>query len=233
MTTEGKPVPEDDLYEKAKLEKVLEPYLQTRSYKTGHVLWTEGEISGSLLLLDRGRVKAVRMMPDGTSVLLYVFAEGDLFGFLPFVDGGPYPATAIVVDDVEARVMSRSTLHRAIKENPKIALILLGAIGRRLRQAFSRLGDQSQRSSIVRVAAALSLLLPAEKPSAIEIIDVPSPIQNFAADVGMAPETFSRAITQLVEAGVLHRLASPRLQVLDVKRLRSIASGWEDSGKDD
>ena len=206
--------------------KVLEPYLRARHYKAGQVLWTEGELSGRMVLLVRGRVKALRVLPNGSSVLLHVFSGGDIFGFLPFVDGGPYPATAIAVDEVDARVMSRSELRQAIHSDPQVAMVLLGALGKRLRQAFGRLGDQAQRSSLARVAAALSLLLPeAGGSDATTIIDVPSPIHDFAADVGMTPETFSRAVTQLVECGVLKRLAVPQLQVLDTRRLQQIASG--------
>ncbi len=208
--------------------KALDPYLQVRRYRAGQVLWTEGEVSGRLVLIEKGRVKAVRVLPDGSSVLLYVFSVGDIFGFLPFVDGGPYPATAIAVDDVEARVMSRSTLRQAIQADHQVAMVLLGALGKRLRQAFGRLGDQAQRSSVARVAAALCLLLPAGATAAILTVDVPTPIHDFAADVGMTPETFSRGVTGLVEAGVLHRLSSPRLQVLDTRRLWAIASGRDD-----
>lgn len=211
--------------------KVLQSYLRPRRFRAGQVLWVEGEASGRLVLLERGRVKAVRFLPDGSSVLLYVFAAGDLFGFLPFVDGGPYPATSIAVDDVEARVMSRSALHRAVRENPQVAMVLLRALGTRLRQAFDRLGDQAQGSSTARVAAALSLLLPGEDPGPATLIDVPRPIHEFAADVGMTPETFSRAVTQLAKAGLLRRLAPPRLQVLDARRLRGIAAGRDDPGR--
>ena len=209
--------------------KALEPFLHPRHYRAGQVLWTEGEVSGRMVLLVRGRVKAVRVLPDGSSVLLYVFSAGDIFGFLPFVDGGPYPATAIAVDDVEARVVSRSELRQAIHQDPQVAMVLLEALGKRLRQAFARLGDQAQRSSLARVAAALSLLLPERGESnPTTLIDVPSPIHDFAADVGMTPETLSRAVTQLVESGVLQRLAVPKLQVLDARRLRQIASGQRD-----
>ena len=164
--------------------KVLEPYLHARHYKAGQVLWTEGEVSGRMVLLVQGRVKAVRVLPDGSSVLLHVFSAGDIFGFLPLVDGGPYPATAIAVDEVDARVMSRSELRQAVHQDPPVAMVLLKALGKRLRQAFGRLGDQAQRSSLARVAAALSLLLPEAGGSDVTtIIDVPSPIHDFAADV--------------------------------------------------
>jgi hypothetical protein len=46
----------------------------------------------------------------------------------------------------------------------------------------------------------------------------------------MTPETFSRGVTQLAEAGILRRLSPPRLQVLDARRLRGIAAGRDDPG---
>ena len=204
---------------------VLEPYLHTHHYHAGQVLWNEGDVTGRLVLLRKGRVKVLHAMADGSSVLLYVFSEGDLFGFLPFIDGGPYPATAVAVDEVEARVMSRSALRTAIAKDPEVAFVLLGALGARLRQAFVRIGDHAQRNAVVRVAAAVVLLLPEPRASSPTLVDIPGPLHDFAADVGMTPETFSRALTQLVDKGLLHRLASPRIQVLDVVGLKRIASG--------
>lgn len=203
----------------------LEPYLQERQYDAGQVLWAEGEISGRLVLIDRGRVKALRVLSDGTSILLYVFGPGNLFGFLPFVDGGAYPATAIAVDAVKARVMTRSSLRRAIREDPQVAMVLLNALGSRLREAFRRMGDQAQPSAVSRTAAALTLLLPAQAKAGQTIISIPHPKQDFAADLGMTAATFSRALTKLVDAAVLHRLTSPQLQVLDPEKLSAIAAG--------
>jgi len=186
----------------------------------------EGERSGRMVVIDAGRIKAVRTLPDGRTVLAYVFGPGDLFGFLPFMDGGPYPATAIAVDAVEARVMSRAALRRAVRDNPELAFVLLGALGARLREALARLGDHAQKHASARVAAALCLLRPTPRVAdATVIIDVPSPLHAFAADLDMTPETFSRAVSKLVSGGVLHRLANGRLQVLDAARLAHVAAG--------
>lgn len=191
------------------------------------MLWTEGERSGRLVVIDAGRIKAVRTLPDGHSVLVYVFGPGDIFGFLPFLDGGPYPATAIAVDDVQARVMTRSALRAAVREDSELAFVLLGALGTRLRQALLRVGDNAQKHAPARVAAALSLLLPASQSvsGATVILDVPSPLHAFAEDLHMTPETFSRAVSGLVSQGILHRLPGGRLQVLDPERLARVAAG--------
>ena len=206
--------------------EVLECYLEPRTYRAGQVLWAEGEVSGRLTLLDEGRVKALRARPDGRSVLLYVFGPGDIFGFLPFLDGGPYPATAVAIDEVRARVMSRSELRGVIARDPQVAMVLLSALGQRLRDAFERVDDQGRRDATARVAAALLLLLPAGVASgSLTVIEVPSPLYAFAEDMGLTPETFSRALSRLVEHEVLHRLGPGKLQVLDLPRLRRIASG--------
>ncbi len=203
----------------------LEPYLARRRYRAGHVLWTEGETFGRLVLLDQGRVKIVRAQPDGRSVLLHVFGPGTVFGFLPFLDGGPYPATAVTLEDVEARVMSRADLLRVIDQNPRVCMLLFEELGQRLRQAFARIDELSQRSATVRVAAALAALLPAGRAGPLQVIEIPRPGYGFAEEIGVTPETLSRALSRLVEAGVLHRLGPGRLQVLDGKRLKDAAAG--------
>lgn len=204
---------------------VLEPYLKSRKYKPGEVLWLEGDETGELVVLDRGRVKAVKEEPDGRSILLYVFSPGDVFGFLPFVDGGPYPATSVAVEEVSARVMSRSELLSVLRRDPELAMVLLEMLGLRLRQALDRVADQTRRNAVSRVAAALMLLLPPGDLPRGAIIDIPQPMHDFAADVGLTPETFSRSLTKLVDAGILHRLAPPGIQVLDTQALRAAASG--------
>jgi len=203
----------------------LEPYLESRRYPAGQVLWNEGEPAGRLVVLDRGRVKILRTERGGRSILLYVFSPGDLFGFLPFIDGGPYPATAIALDDLEARVMSHSALDAAIRADPQVAMTLLAALGARLREAFARIGDQTRRNATAQVAASVVLLQSSAAGDRAALIDVPRPTYAFAKDLGLTAETFSRAVTRLVEAGVLHRVGSQKLQVLDQKRLEDVAAG--------
>ena len=218
------PGPDEHNLESA-VPAVLARHLEPRRYRPEQVLFRMGERTGNLVVLDRGRVKAVRVQPDGASVLLYVFGPGDVFGFLPFLDGGPYPASAIAIDEVRARVMTRPALRRLVREEPEVTLALLEALGRRLREAFDRLGAQAAHDATTQVAAAILLLLPADvEEGSLGVVEIPSPTYGFAADVGLTAETFSRAVTRLVEADVLHRIGRGRLQILDLERLRQRAA---------
>ena len=177
-----------------------------------------------LVALERGRVKAYRVLPNGNAVTLLLFGPGDVFGFMPFLDGRPYPATAQALDEVEALVVSRADLTAAFERDPHVALALVRLLATRLREAFDRIESSSVPEVLPRVAAALAALLPDEPaPGALAVIELPVRSSEFAAAIGVAPESLSRAITKLVEARVLHRLAPRRFQVLDASGLRRAA----------
>ena len=204
--------------------KALAPYLRTRRFPSGSILWREGEPASLVVAIDEGRVKIYRTLPDGNTATLLLFGPGDLFGFLPFLDGRPYPATAEAVDAVRARTMSRDGLLRALRENPAVALPLFSFLGRRLREAFDRIELLSSRGTLPRVAAALTALLPEGEMKRMTIVSLPIPSGEFARALGITPESFSRAVTDLADGGVIRRLGRGRFQVLDPRSLRGVAS---------
>lgn len=199
---------------------LLAPYLAQRRFRAGKVLWNAGEPASIVAVIDRGQVRIFRPLPDGGEVSLYLFGPGDFFGFLPFLDGAPYPASAVATTDVRARILTRTQLFAALAERPPIAIALLQFLGLRLREAFHRIEVLSGRGSIPRVAAALAGLLPVP-PSLPALVTLPMTAAMFAGTLGLAPESFSRAVTALVEARVLRRLGRGRLQVLDLAGLRA------------
>ena len=203
---------------------LLTPYFRGRRFPAGSILWREGEPANLVVALDEGHIRIYRGLPDGNTAAMYLFGPGELFGFLPFLDGRPYPATAMAMDDVRARTMSRDGLLQAIRENPEVAFPLFSFLGRRLRDAFDRIELLSARGTLPRVAAALAALLPLEAGEKTPVVFLPVPSGEFARALGITPESFSRAVTDLVETGVIRRLGRGRFQVLDPRSLGKIGS---------
>jgi CRP/FNR family transcriptional regulator len=210
--------------EAAKAFASLAPYLRARRFPAGTVLWREGEPASMVVVIDTGRVKICRTLSNGKTVTLLLFGPGEMFGFLPFIDGGPYPANAEAVDDVEARTISRDGLLSALRDNPDLAMTLLSFLGRRLREAFNKIEFLSERGALPRVAAALAALPQKGEGAGTTILSLQMPSGEFARGLGITPESFSRAITDLVETGVIHRVGRGRFQVLDLQSLRKIGS---------
>ena len=117
---------------------LLGPYLHRKRFRAGELLWREGDTDGMLVFLESGTVKIYRLLPDGRTVTLFLFGPETVFGFMPFLDGEPYPAYAQALEDAEARIMPRSSLLGALKQDPQVAVFLLQHLSRRLRVAVSR-----------------------------------------------------------------------------------------------
>lgn len=207
-----------------RVRSLLAPFLHPRTFAPGELLWREGDDAGMLACIDSGRVKIHRVLPNGEDLTLFLFGPGDAFGFMPFLDGRPYPATAQALTEVTALVMARSQLVGAFERDPQVALTLVGLLATRLREAFDRIERSSTPAVLPRVAAALaSLLPPGGGTSSLVVVELPVRSRDLAAAVGIAPESFSRAVTALVRRRILHRLGPRRYQILDPAALRGMA----------
>lgn len=216
MTSPGQSLQSDDVASEAR--RLLAPWFRRRQFGRDSFFWHEGDRTGMLVAVVHGHVKAFRPLPDGREVTVYLFGPGDVFGFLPFLDGDPYPLSTRAVDDVEADVLMREQLLETVRQDPDVAMALLALLGRRLREAFDRVAVSSG-GAVPRVAAALSTLIPAEHDPSALVIELPVTGHEYAAALGITPESLSRAISKLVEDGLLHRLGARKLQVLDVQQL--------------
>ncbi len=203
------------------VRELLRAHLQVRRFAKGSLLWREGETSGMLVAIRSGRVKIYRLLPTGRSVTVFLFAPGDVFGFLPFIDGGPYPAYAQAIEEVEAEVMARSTLLQALRAEPDLAPPLLSLLGRRLREAVDLIQSLSTPGARARVAAALLALVPESpaEPVGRVVVRLPVAAHEFAGALGLAPETLSRALTGLAEDRLLERAGAGRYRLLDLPAL--------------
>ncbi len=177
-----------------------------------------------LVAIESGRVKIYRVLPSGNAVTLYLFGPGDVFGFMPLLDGRPYPASAQALQDVTVMAVSRADLQAAFRGDPQVALTLVTLLATRLREAFDRIERASVPEVLPRVAAALAGLVPEDQEGrSLLVLERPVTSSEFASAIGVAPESLSRAITKLVEGAILHRLASRRYQVLDLAGLQRAA----------
>jgi CRP/FNR family transcriptional regulator len=206
-----------------KTRQLLRPYLHIRQFKKGSLLWREGETLGLLVAIKTGRVKVYRLLPTGRAVTLFLFGPGDICGFLPFLDGAPYPAHAQAIEDVEAEVLPRSALSQALRAEPELAAPLIALLGHRLREAMDLIQRLSTPGARSRVAAAVLALIP-EAPGSEPVIRLPVTAQEFAGAIGITPETFSRALTHLERNRVLEREGGGRYRVLDLERLKQAAA---------
>jgi flavin reductase (DIM6/NTAB) family NADH-FMN oxidoreductase RutF len=111
------------------LRATLVANAQERTFAAGAPIVAEGDEGDMLFLLLEGSVRVER-----GGRLVTTLNEGDFFGEVSVLDGGPRSADVIAGSDVRCLTVSREALHRALVEDPETAWRMLVAVASRLRE---------------------------------------------------------------------------------------------------
>lgn len=201
----------------------------TRTVPAGTVLFTAGEPSRGLYIIASGRVRIYRLSAEGREQVLHVEVPGRPVAELPLFDGGPYPASAVTVDESRLVFLPRSDLESIYRENPDVAHAIIIGLGKRLRH----LVQVTETLAFRDVAARLALLLAgyaerSGRPTSegVELV-LDRTQEEIALEIGAARESVSRALKQLQRKGLVRQLERDRLLIPDPARLRTIAAPGE------
>ena len=176
-----------------------------REFEAGHVVFREGDASDTCYVVRSGRARAVRQHRDGRVITLANFGPGDFFGELALFEDERRSATVEAVQDTRAIALLGSDMRRLIINNPELAMKLLVALGRRLRETNERLARQSFQTVQSRVATVLRELAEQAAPEGGSASDVriTATQADLAKLAGSSRESASRFLAVLERAGVI------------------------------
>jgi CRP-like cAMP-binding protein len=176
-----------------------------RSFPAGQVIFREGDASDTCYVVGTGHARAVRENVDGRTIALAHFGPGDIFGELAMFDDERRSATVETLDEVEAIAILGQDMRRLLREHPDIAVKLVIALGRRLREANERLARQSFQTVQSRVAGVLGQLVRQAQAEGAAERDVLVTITqaDIAQLAGSSRESASRFLAVLERAGVV------------------------------
>jgi CRP/FNR family transcriptional regulator len=176
-----------------------------RQFVAGEVVFREGDESNTCYVVRHGRARAVREHPDGRSITLANFGPGDIFGELAMFDDERRSATIETLEDTEAIAILGGDMRRLLSEHADIAVKLLAALGRRLRETNERLARQSFQTVQSRVASVLLQLVAGARSEGAEEGDVliTSTQASLAQLAGSSRESASRFLAVLERAGII------------------------------
>ncbi|WP_300164321.1 Crp/Fnr family transcriptional regulator [Solidesulfovibrio sp.] len=203
---------------------------ETRRYARGADIFFAGEPAQGFFSVASGKVRIYQTSLAGKEHILHVFGPGEVFAEVAVFSGGVYPASAQVLEDGEYLFFPRERFRRLLKDEPDLAMNMLGLLSIRLRQLVKKLEDLSLREVPARLAAHL-LLLQAQSRKRRLALDLPK--GQLAAYLGTIPETLSRVLRRFSDEGVII-LSGTTLEILDAGRLEAYAGvGGTGGGKED
>ncbi len=227
-------VPVFSTLESGDLERIAQLAVP-RSFEAGQVVFREGDRSDTCYVVHEGRARAVREH-GGRTLTLATFGRSDIFGELALFEDEHRSATVETLEPMSAVAVLGPDMRRLMAEHPQIAMRLLVALGRRLRETNERLARRSFQTVQSRVASALSEMVEqaqAQSPPATaegrESPSVPAEghdvqISATQADLaklaGSSRESASRFLAVLERAGVISQ-GRGRLVVHDPEALQA------------
>src|ERR1700736_6062978 len=134
-----------------------------RQFEPGQAVFREGDQSDTCYVVRDGHARAIRRHGDGRTITLATFGPGDIFGELAMFEDERRSATVEAFDKLEAIAILGGDMRRLLRQHPDIAVKLVAALGRRLRETNERLTRQSFQTVQSRVAAVLSQLVDAAR----------------------------------------------------------------------
>jgi CRP-like cAMP-binding protein len=176
-----------------------------RSFAGQQVIFREGDESDTCYVVRSGHARAIREHVDGRTLTLAHFGPGDIFGELAMFDDERRSATVETLDAVDAIALAGSDMRRLLRQHPDIAVKLVIALGRRLRDANERLTRQSFQTVQSRVAVVLDDLVRQAQSEGAAAADVLVTITqaDIAQLAGSSRESASRFLAVLERAGVI------------------------------
>jgi CRP/FNR family transcriptional regulator, cyclic AMP receptor protein len=193
-----------------------------RSFESGQVVFRQGGQSDTCYVVYAGRARAVRQHGDGRIITLATFGPGDIFGELALFEDERRSATVEALEPTSAVAVLGPDMRRLMVEHPQIAMRLMIALARRLRETNERLVRRSFQTVQSRVASVLGELVTQAQSADAEAGDVAitATQTDLAKLAGSSRESASRFLAVLERAGVISQ-GRGRLVVHDPEALRS------------
>ena len=202
--------------------QALSSVAKRRTFRAGEVIFHRDDPGQVLYIIKDGKVKICIISPDGQEVSLAVLGKGEYFGEFALLDGLPRSTDAVALEKVECYTLQRSDFHNAILKNPKIAILVMEALIKRLRNTDQMVEDLIFLDVYGRVAKKLLELAEAHGIKADHgvRIDVRLTQQELASMVGASRESVNKVLGYFTDKNFIstdkHRITLHRMA--DLKR---------------
>lgn len=185
-------------------------------FERDEVLFRAGEQPEYLHVLLEGSVQLSAGTAAGREAVVELLRPVDAFLMAAALVSQPYLLSARTVEPSQILLIPLHLLLGELKTNPDLTLTLLGSMARQYRQLVREIKNLRLRTAAQRLA--LYLLSLVESEGRDQGAQLPHDKKLLADRLGMTPESFSRAISELRQHGVDVR--GEEVRITDAEALR-------------
>ena len=191
--------------------------VQSVTYKRGEVIYQVGDQSDSLYIVNKGKIKIYRLSESGKEQLVRILNPGDFTGEHALFSETLHESYAEAMSETRVCLIKRSDLQEFLLKYPSISLKILAEFSNRLEQSEKQTTRFATEKVETRIALFLAECLDHEGQS--NEFELPMSKKDLASYLGTTPETISRKMSDLEEAGYIKQKAHKKIEILDLDGL--------------
>lgn len=203
------------------LKDVLD-LIHRKFVRKGNPVANEGDLSDSLIIVNRGSLKIHSESRDGKEQILYILMEGDFIGDLNLLKVGTYTFSITALEDTHLCTIQKSDFDKLIHRNTDIGLKMLAYAHDRISGLESLIQTLTLKDADARLAAFILGIAEKSPGTDKELPEITLPLsrEEIASAIGLTRETVSRKLSQLSSDGVITILENRKIRISNMKALR-------------
>jgi len=185
-----------------------------KTYDAEQIVFSEGESSAGLCIVQKGWLKAIKLSPDGREHILNFLGPGEVFNAISVFATDSNPATVMALEQAVVWILPRDVMIQLLKDRPVLAHHIIQDFAARVLHLVTMVEDLSLRT----VEARLARLLVEQAANETLPRQRWATQSEMAARLGTVPDVINRALRSLTQEGLIN-VERHQIQILDRERL--------------
>ncbi len=186
------------------IERIEWQNLNTR-VREGETFYTPMDLCETLFVIQSGRVRLYRAVPEGRELTLAVLEAGTVFGEMTLTGQRLRNSYAEAMEESEVSAMCRADVERLILEKPAVGLQLVHLLSQRLVAYETRMEGLGLKEVPARLAGLILELIETQGIRTRDGYKIPTRYthQQLGTMIGANREAVTRAFARLRDAGAV------------------------------
>lgn len=201
-------------------QKAFDALKEPRSFRAGQQVYAQGESAKGIYVLISGKLSVRRKCAEGRFQILQILQPGESVGVVPVFDGEPTSCSVVAHTDATCWFIPAKPLRLLAMKHEEVAEAVHRHLCSKFRNLVAVLEGVSLHSVPERVA---KLLLDQHRRNpGRSLVEFPEAEDDLAHYISCSRSTFSRALRQLDDEGMI-RNTFPVIHLVDVPKLEAFA----------
>ena len=184
-------------------QSTLNQIIKEKHFKKNSIILMEDDSKNFMYVIFSGKIKVVRINPDGKEQILVIRKRGDFFGEMTLLDGKSQPATIVAMEDAAVGLILKSDFELYFMKNSTVLRQIITLLCERLRESWAMLRLLALPDAESRVRAVLAHISSIYGVKDVRGVMIPfklthKEIADFAA---LTRETVSRLLARFAQSG--------------------------------